>query len=119
MTNKQTIDLTPDNIARGVMFIFGKLPDGSPFWCFVAVKPSRRVELVEKVKNRTLDLTQYVNDGFGEIIVSGESPMPPREVIKTISQMFNVPIRKLFADVDMDKVIRDEIEAIKKELGED
>ena len=118
MTDKEVPDLSPDNIARAVMMLFGRMADSKPFWCFVAVKPSRKDELAEKVKNKTLDITRYVEDGFGEIIVSGESAMPPRDVMKDLSAMFNIPIRKLFSDFDFDAEIRNEIEKLKKELGE-
>ena len=118
MQPKEPINLTPDNVARAVMMLFGKMANSQPFWCFVAVKPSRKDELAQRVKNKTIELTRYVEEGFGEIIVSGESAMPPRDVLKTLSTMFNVPIRKLFAESEFEKEIQDEIERLKKEFEE-
>ena len=118
MTNNPNLDLSPDNIARVVVLVFGKLADARPFWCFVTVKPSRRADFNQKVQTKTLDLTRYVEDGFGEIVVSGESLMPPREVLKDVATLFNVPIRQLFADFDFDAEITKEIEKLKKELGD-
>ncbi len=118
MKNNELPDLSPDNIARTVVLVFGKLADASPFWCFVTVKPSRRADFNERVKAKTLDLTRYVEDGFGEIVVSGESAVPPREVLKDVAAMFNVPVRSLFSEFDMDSEIAREIEKLKKELNE-
>lgn len=111
-------NVTPDQVARMVMLVYGTMSDNNPFWCFVAVKPSQHKRLQEKVANKTLDLRTYVEDGFGEIIVSGEGVIPPNDVIKKISASFGVPIRDLFREYDMDDVIAKEIERVKKELGE-
>ncbi|MBY0406883.1 MAG: hypothetical protein K2Q01_04270, partial [Rickettsiales bacterium] len=82
-----------------------------------AVKPSLRAEVVAKVKAKTLQLASFVDDGYGEVIVSGDTAMPPREVIKQVAEIFQVPIRDLFKDIDMDAVIAKEVERLKKELG--
>lgn len=117
MTTKDQI-LTPDNVARAVMMLFGKMADSNPFWVFVAVKPTRRAELAQRVKSKTLEITRFVEEGFGEIIVSGESLFPPRDVLKTLSEMFSIPMRDLFADVDFDAAVAKEIEKLSKEMGD-
>jgi len=117
MPDQNIPEITPDFAARLVMLVFGRMSNGLPFWCFVAVKPSRYKELKAKVKDKTLDLRTYVDDGFGEIVVSGESATPPVDVIKTIAKMFNVPIKQLFYDFNIDETINKEIERLKKELG--
>lgn len=117
MTNKDLPDLSPDNIARSVVMVFGKLADGKPFWCFVTVKPSMRPAFNEKLKAKTLDLARYVEEGLGEIVVYGETPVPPREILIDVAAMFNVPIRQLFADFDLDAEIAKEVARLKKELG--
>jgi hypothetical protein len=119
MTDKTPIELTPDNVARMVTLVYGKMVDSNPFWCFVTVKPSQMKAFAQRVKDKKLDLRTYVDDGFGEIVVSGEGVLPPRDVIKTVAAMFNVPIRQLFADVNFDDVINKEIERLKKELEAD
>ena len=117
MSNK-TPDITPDHVARMVTLTFGKMADSKPFWCFLAVRPSRYEELSQVVAAKIFDINNFVKDGYGEIIVSGEGVMPPNDVIKKISAMFNVPIREFFQSVDVDAVIAKEIERVKKELGE-
>ncbi len=118
MTNKESLDLSPDNVARMVVLVFGKTAESQPFWCFVALKPSMRPEVSQKIRDKTLDLTRFVEDGYGEIVVSGESAMPPRDVLKTVAAIFNVPVRSLFADFDFDAEISKEIELLKKEFGD-
>lgn len=116
MTTKQ-YDLSPDNIARMITMVFGKMGNGQPFWCFIAIKPSCIDEVSTRVKNKTLDLTSYVDDGFGEIIVSGEGLMPPPDVVRVVAQMSNVPLRQMFQHFDMDEVIKREVDTLKKHLG--
>ena len=113
-----TNHMTPDDVARLVTLIYGTMGDSKPFWCFVAVKPSKYAQLQKLATNKTLDIKKYEEDGFGEIVVSGEGVIPPNDVIKTVATMFNTPISKLFQDVDADAVIAREIERIKKEMGE-
>ena len=118
MSDKEPLDLSPDHVARMIMLVYGLMSDSKPFWCFVAVKPSLYDHLKGLVAEKKLDLRTYVEDGFGEIVVSGEGVLPPNEVIKTISTMFNVPMRQLFADVDPNEEINKKIEELKKEFGE-
>ena len=115
--NKNTI-ATPDHLARMVMLIYGTMSDSNPFWCFVSVKPSQYAHLQKLVAEKKLDIRNFVQDGFGEIIVSGEGVVPPGDVIKKVAAMFNVPIRDLLQDFDMDAIIAKEIKRVKKELGE-
>ena len=110
-------DITPDHVARMVMLTYGKMVDSKPFWCFVAVKPSRQDELKKRISSKTFDINLFEKDGFGEIVVSGEGVIPPNDIIKKVSGMFNVPIRDFFREVDEDAVISKEIERVKKELG--
>lgn len=117
MIRNSPIELTPDHVARAVMMVFGKMADTRPFWCFLAVKPSCRQEVLRRVADKTLDLPRFEEEGLGEIIVSGESAVPPNEVVKTVAAMFSIPIRQLFADIDMDAEIAKEIERLKKEMG--
>lgn len=118
MTNPP-FDLSPDNIARMITLLFGKQADGQPFWCIVSVKPSHLKEVQEKAQNKTLKIENYMADGYGEIVVSGEGVMPPREVLKQVSAMFNTPIRDMFGTYDMDDVVAKEIALLKKELNID
>lgn len=117
MKSKDT-PITPDDVARLVMLTFGTMVDTKPFWCFVAVKPSRQDELNKRIASKTFDINNFEKDGFGEIVVSGEGVIPPNDVIKKVSELFNVPIRDFFQPFDQDKVISKEIERVTKELGE-
>lgn len=116
MTNNQ-YDLSPDNVARMVTMVFGKMADGNPFWCIVAIKPSCIQQVSGLIRSKTLDLTTFVDDGFGEIVVSGEGLMPPTDVLKSVAKLFNVPLRRMFDHFNMDEVINKEIEELKKRLG--
>jgi len=103
-------------VARIVMLVYGLMSNSNPFWCFVAVKPTRYKELQGLVAAKKLDLRNYVADGFGEIVVSGEGVVPPNDVVKTVAKMFDVPVRKLFDDVDPNDAISKEIEKLKNEV---
>ena len=116
MTNKEP-HITPDHVARMVMLTYGKMFNSQPFWCFVAVKPSRFEEVTQIVAAKILDINNFVKDGYGEIVVSGEGVIPPNEVISKVAAMFNVPVRDLFKDVEVDDIIAKEIERVKRELG--
>ncbi len=110
--------ITPDHVARLVMFTYGKMVDGKPFWCYLAVKPSRKDELVGKINTKTFDINRYEPEGYGEIVVSGEGVMPPTPVIKKVAEMFNVTLREMFQEFDADAVITKEVERVKGELGD-
>jgi hypothetical protein len=116
--NTKDLNITPDHVARMVMLTFGKMADSKPFWCFVAVKPSRQDELNKHISNKAFDINNFEKDGYGEIVVSGEGVIPPNDIIKKVAAMFNVAIRDFFKDVDQDAVITKEIERVKKELGQ-
>lgn len=119
MPGKKDSIATPDHLARMVMLIYGTMSDTNPFWCFVSVKPSQHSRLQRLVAEKKFDIRNFVKDGFGEIIVSGEGVVPPGDVVKKVAQMFNIPIRDLFRDdYDMDAIIAKEVERVKKELGE-
>ena len=115
MSDTQSPNLAPDHIARVVMLVYGIMSNSAPFWCFVAVKPSRYKELQEIVASKTFDIRRYEEDGFGEIVVSGEGVTPPNDVVKTVAKMFDVPVRKLFDGTDPDAAIAKEIERLKDE----
>jgi hypothetical protein len=115
MAHKEPPNVTPDSVARVVMLVYGLMSNSNPFWCFVAVKPSRYKELQDLVAKKTFDIRTYEADGFGEIVVSGEGVTPPTEVVTTVAKMFDVPVKKLFDDTNPDEVIAKEVERVKKE----
>ena len=103
----------PDDVARVVMLVYGLMSNSNPFWCFVAVKPTRYKELQALVAQKTFDIRTYEADGFGEIVVSGEGVTPPNDVVKAVAQMFDVPVRKLFDEADPNIASSKEIEKLK------
>ena len=115
MSDQVPVNITPDHVARVVMLVYGLMSNSKPFWCFVAVKPTRYKELQELVASKKFDLRAYESDGFGEIIVSGEGVTPPNDVVKTVAKMFDVPVKKLFDGADPDIQINAEVERLKRD----
>jgi len=115
----ESSNINPDNVGRMVMLAYGLMSDSKPFWCYVAVKPSRYDELRRIIAGKKFDIRNYEKEGFGEIIVSGESVIPPQDVTKKVASMFKIPIRQLFADIDPKEEITKEIERLNNESGEE
>jgi len=113
MSNQETPNLAPDHVARVVMLVYGLMSNSNPFWCFVAVKPTRYKELQTLVASKQFDIRNYVADGFGEIVVSGEGVVPPANVMQTVAKMFDVPVKKFLEDVDPEDEIAKGIKALK------
>jgi len=95
-----TTSITPDNAARVIVLTFGNMEQGGMYWAYVAVKPSRYEEFKRIAAGKKYNIQNFVKDGFGEVIVSGDGGLPPREVTKQVATLFNVPINQLFADID-------------------
>lgn len=108
-----------DRTARMVMLTYGRMQDGkTPFWCYVAVKPSHYDTLMEQAKAGTLNLQTYEEDGFGEILVSGPGTYPPTNITQQIARLFNTPIKDLFPNTDPKEAITRKIEELKKMQGD-
>lgn len=113
MAVKEPPNYEPDLVARVVMLVYGVMSNSKPFWCFVAVKPSRYQELQTLVSSKQFDIRNYEKDGFGEIVVSGEGVTPPNDVVQTVAKMFDVPVRNFFQDIDPEAEIAKGIENLK------
>jgi len=118
MSTKEPPNLAPDHVARVVMLVYGVMSNSKPFWCFVAAKPTRYKELQALVAAKTFDIRKYEEDGFGEIVVSGEGVTPPNDVVQTVAKMFDVPVKKLFDDANPDVEIAKSIDELKKKSDE-
>jgi len=94
------INQTTDDKARVIMLTFGHLEQGGMYWCYVAVKPTRYEEFKKLTGGKQYNIQNFVADGFGEIVVSGEGSLPPKEVTQQVAEIFGVPIKQLFADID-------------------
>jgi hypothetical protein len=103
----------PDSLSRIVMLAFGAMDHGGPYWCYVAVKPSRYDEFRKVMATKKYNIQQFAGDDYGEIIVSGEGVTPPQDVTKKVAELFNVPIRELFADADPRQTIATKIQSLK------
>ena len=93
-----TID--PDKLSRIVVLTYGQMNHGGPYWCYVAVKPSRYEAFKNAMDSKQYHMPKFEADGFGEVIVSGEGVVPPGDVTKEVAKMFNIPVRQLFAQTD-------------------
>ncbi len=112
-------DEEKDKQARMVMLTYGRMQDGkSPYWCYVAVKPSQYDRFTKTTKDGKLNLHTFVEDGFGEVLVSGPGLLPPPSITRDIAQVFNTPIKDLFGDFDPQAVISAKIEQMKKKAEE-
>lgn len=87
------IDLRGDAVARIIVLIYGWLDTGSPFWVFVAVKPSRYQDFL--VAQERSEVNLYHFEPFGEIIVSGDTESPPDEVLLSVSRRYNTSVGDL------------------------
>lgn len=80
-------------LTRTIVLVYGRLENGKPFWCFVAVKPSKYAEFIERQKVGSLNLYEFAE--FGEIIVSGEGDTPPEDVIAKVAEMYKTDVQTL------------------------
>lgn len=107
--------INPDAVSRIVMLTYGRMQDGkTPFWCYVAVKPSVYEKFMGIVKAGRLNLQTFENDGYGEIVVSGPGLYPPPEITREVARLFNTPIKELFSGENPESVIAKKIEQLKK-----
>ncbi len=114
MTEETTDDkYNPDNLSRIIMLVYGKMEHGGPFWCYVAVKPSKYDEFKEAESSGTLDLYNF--DEYGEIIVSAEGETPPDEVTIKVAEMYNTDPSQFFKPIDPKAVIAEKIDEIKRQ----
>jgi hypothetical protein len=90
--------INQDDVARVIVLVRGMMQNGKGFyWCYVAVKPSL-YEQFKAVTGNKYDIQNFANDGYGEIVVSGDDREPPKEVTEKVAEMFGVPAGSLFTD---------------------
>ncbi len=116
MTQSQIKD--PDSLSRIVMLTFGRMDHGGPYWCYVAIKPSRYDEFRKVMASMTYNMQNFDQDHFGEIIVSGQGDRPPADITKKVAKMFDVSIRDMFIDNHPDETIRKKFEELNKEANQ-
>lgn len=94
------MNIDRDNVGRIIMLTYGKMEHGGPYWCYVAIKPSRFEEYKTAMASKQYNMQNFDLDGFGEIVVSGEGATPPQDVTQKVAALFDAPIRELFKDAD-------------------
>lgn len=103
----------PDKLSRVIMLLYGRMDHGGPFWCYVAVKPSKFEAFKAAEKAGTVDLYNF--DDFGEVIVSAEGQTPPDEVTLKVAEIYGADASTFFQPIDPIAQINDKIEQYKKE----
>lgn len=86
-----------DEIGRIVVLVRGLMEKGGFYWCYVAVKPSL-YERFQEASTKKYNIQNFVKDGYGEVVVSGEGREPPQEVTAKVAELFGVTVESLFKD---------------------
>lgn len=100
-----------DDIARVIVLVYGLLDGSRPFWCYVAVKPSKYKDFIEAQNNGTLNLVEFK---MGEVIVSGEGTNPPDAVTLKVAEIYQTDPKNFFQPIDPEA----EVERKVKEFNE-
>ena len=95
----ETAKPNPDMI-RTILLIYGALGNGTPFWAYAAVKPSRYQPMLNAQKEGRLNLYQFGE--YGEIIVSGEGKSPPDSVTIKVAELYQTDPAQMLARAPKD-----------------
>ncbi|MBV8938685.1 MAG: hypothetical protein JO089_02445 [Alphaproteobacteria bacterium] len=104
----------PDDIARVIVLIYGVLEQTRPFWCYVAVKPSRYQSFLEAQKEGTLNLYEF--GSYGEIIISGEGGQPPEEVTIKVAEVYQTDPKRFFEPIDPEAEVAKKMQEYEKKI---
>ncbi len=117
MTDPKKDDaLNPDDVARVIILVYGALENNTPFWCYVAVKPSKYQKFLDAQKEGTLNLYEF--QPFGEIIISGEGTQPPEAVALKVAEVDQTDPNSSFQPVDPEAEVAAKVEEIKRKRKE-
>ncbi len=100
-------NVDPDQLSRIIMLIYGKMDHGGPFWCYVAVKPSKFEAFKQAEKDGKIDLYNF--EDFGELIVSAEGRTPPQEVTLKVAEIYGADPSTFFQPIDPLQVVNEKI----------
>jgi hypothetical protein len=75
-----------DSVTRMIVLVYGIQGNGSPFWVYVAVKPTRYQAMQNAQKEGTLDLNDFAS--YGEVIIAGHGQSPPDEVTLKVAETY-------------------------------
>lgn len=106
----------PDTLSRVIMLLYGKMDHGGPFWCYVAVKPSKFDAFKAAETSGQIDLYNF--DEYGEVIVSAEGQTPPDEVTMKVAEMYGADASTFFQPIDPMAEIGKKIEELKNKEGQ-
>jgi hypothetical protein len=96
--NTPDVSVNADDVTRIIMLIYGKLEDGNPFWCYVAVKPSQFEAFKAAQVAGTLNLYEFAP--YGEVIVSAPGATPPTDVTRQVAEMYGADPSTFFQPID-------------------
>lgn len=114
--NTPNVKLDPDQLSRVIMLIYGKMETGKPFWCYVAVKPSKFEQFKQSEKTGKIDLYNF--EEFGEVIVSAEGRTPPDEVTLKVAELYGADPSTFFQPIDPIEKVNEKMAEFQKELDE-
>ncbi len=103
-----------DSLSRIIALTFGQMESGGSYWCYVAVKPSRYEAFQKAMGSKAYNIQRFPDDGYGEVIVSGEGITPPTEVTMQVAKLFNIPMKDFFKDIDPQKTIVIKLQGLNK-----
>ncbi len=78
---------------RSIAVLYGVTANGTPFWLFAAVLPSRYEHFITSYRDGTLDIHAF--SPYGEIIVIGEGKDPPDSVVDKVAEMYQTTSQEL------------------------
>ena len=101
---------SPDDMARLIMLVFGKLQDGDgSYWCYVAVKPTEYQRFMALYQSGKVNLYDFEQEGFGEIIVSGQGRQPPDEITYQVARIYKLELNELYKETDAELALEKKI----------
>lgn len=96
-----------DEVSRIIMLIYGKMETGAPFWCYVAVKPSRFEAFKQAESQGEINLYEFSE--YGEVIVSAEGQSPPEDVTLKVAEMYGADPSTFFQPIDPIKTVEEKM----------
>ncbi len=109
--------LQPDEVARIIVLARGRMEQGGNYWCYLSVKPSRYKTFQQAIA-QYYNIQHFDQDGFGEVIVSGEGEVPPEAVTQQVATIFSVPVAELFSLTDPERALEVRLSALQAQASE-
>ncbi len=106
----------PDTVSRIIMLLYGKMDHGGPFWCYVAIKPSKFEAFKAAEAAGSIDLYNF--ETYGEVVVSAEGQTPPEEVTLKVAELYGADASTFFQPIDPMAEIGKKIDELKASEGE-